>query len=523
MVEALDRRGLFRGGRPLLAADAARALDPDPWPGLVSARAPSRGPLHSQAQTLELIFRFAPLWEISEQIEAEIAASGAAGRPGRKRRYPIMMLLIWDVALWVCGSARAVERELKDPLLWRRLRRAAEKAWPGHPDRRLPRRPISRSQYHRGRGRHLQPRDARLTAWAEDTAAETAAFMGMLDPAAADAAHPPQPNTVYGDATWVKALLSADPRRPGLRLDPATGELRLRRCDPDARAYNTRTGSGVGHQAVLALARNQHPGERVILAAFLNHHSRSDATAFTDKLLELAARNPRLAAGTAAAVYDGALHAPDMIRLLDHAITPIAKTRRNPGGTPAAAPLGPHQATLTDGTRTSIGVTAIDGTPAITATDAAGETWHIPLTRTRTRARRNKTRPAAVYTHWRVPTAADNPQAAALAGKHAGAAITIRHNPHKPSQALRINRALRAIPPSDPDYDRLYGLREDAESANSHLKERLRHTRAHTIGRQRLQLNLTGYQIHTLINALANWQHRTQGDTTRWFGQHQPP
>lgn len=517
MAERLARRGLFRDGEPAPAADAARALDPDPWPRAVSARAPTRGPLHSLSQTLELIFCFAPLWEISEQIEAEIAASGAAARPGRKRRYPIMMLLIWDVALWDCGSARAVERELKDPLLWQRLRRAAEKAWPDHPNRRLPRRPISRSQYHRGRERHLRPREAQLTAWAEDTAAEAAAFMGILDPAAGDVTHPPGPNTVYGDATWVKALFAADPRRPRRRLDAATGELSPQRCDPDARAYNTRTGSGVGHQAVLALARNPHPGERVILAAFLNHPGRSDATAFTDKALELANRRP---GRIAAAAYDGALHAADMIRLLDNAITPIAKTRRGPGGTPAAAALGPHKATLADGTKTSIDVTAIDGTPAIAATDAAGKMWYIPLTRNKTRIRRNKTRPAAVYTHWRTP---DTGSGAALAGPLAGAAVTIRHNPPDRAQALRINQALRAIPPSDPDYDRLYGLREDAESANSHLKERLRHSRAHTTGRQRLQLNLTGYQIHTLINALANWQHRTQGDTTRWFGQHQPP
>ncbi len=140
------------------------------------------------------------------------------------------------------------------------------------------------------------------------------------------------------DPTWVKALFAADPRRPRRRLDAATGELSPQRCDPDARAYNTRTGSGVGHQAVLALARNPHPGERVILAAFLNHPGRSDATAFTDKALELANRRP----GGIAAAYVGALHAADMIRLLDNAITSIAKTRRGrarpPQGHPRRAP-----------------------------------------------------------------------------------------------------------------------------------------------------------------------------------------
>lgn len=518
MAEALALRGWFRDRRPVLVADAARAMAAAPGPERVSERAKTRAPLHSRGQVLALIFCFAPLWEIAEQIEAEIAAA-EANRAGRRRAYPIMALLIWDVALWVYGSARAVDRELQDPRLWRTLRRAVKRAWPDRRRWRLPKRPISRSQYHRGRERHLKPRDAQLTAWAEKVAAEAAVFMGMLE-TAADPTRPLSHNTVYGDATWVKALLAADPRP---RLDTATGELVLPRCDPDARPYHTHTGTGVGHQAVLALIRGPHPGERIILSALLNHPGRSDATAFTDKILELAERDPRLAAGLTAAVYDGALHAPDMIRLLNAGVVPVAKVHHNQGGAPAAANLGPADITLPDGTRTTAELAAVDGTPAIISADHAGRPAYIPLIRTKTRIRRNKHHPAAVNTRWRIPTTSDNPESAALAGPLTGATLGIRHNPPNPREALRINRALRVIPPSDDDYDRLYGLREDAESTNNHLKERLRHGRAPTIGTHRLQLNLTGYQIHTLITALTNWHHRTGGDITRWFGQHQPP
>ena len=518
MAEALAWRSRFRGWRPLPAADAARAMAAAPPPGRVSARAKTLPPRHSRGQVLEQIFCFAPLWELDEQIEAEIAAA-EANRPGRRRGYPIMALLIWDVALWVYGSARAVERELQDQRMWRTLRRAVKRAWPHHRCRRLPKRPISRSQYHRGRERHLKPRDAQLTAWAETVAAEAAVFMGMLE-IAADPTRPRSHNTVYGDATWVKALFAADPRP---RLDTATGELVLPRSDPDARAYHTHTGTGVGHQAVLTLIRGPHPGERVILSALLNHPGRSDATAFVDKLLQLAERDPRLAAGLTAAVYDGALHAPDMIRLLDAGVVPVAKVHRKPKGAPAVANLGPCDITLPDGTKTSVELAAVDGTPAIVRADHAGRPVYIPLIRTKTRIRRNKHHPAAVNTRWRIPTTSDNPESATLAGPLAGAALGIRHNPDNPRESLRINRALRVIPPSDEDYDRLYGLREDAESTNNHLKERLRHGRAPTIGADRLQLNLIGYQIHTLITALTNHAHRTGKPLTRWFGQHQPP
>ena len=517
MAEALDCRGWFRGLRPVLVADAARAMAAAPGQGRVSERAKTRAPRHSLGQVLELIFCFAPLWEIAEQIEAETAAA-EANRPGRRRGYPIMALLIWDVALWVYGSARAVDRELRDPRVWRTLRRAVEQAWPHHRHRRLPKRPISRSQYHRGRERHLKPRDAQLTAWAENVAAEAAVFMGMLE-IAADPTRPRSHNTVYGDATWVKALFAADPRP---RLDTATGELVLPRSDPDARAYHTHTGAGVGHQAVLAIIR-LHSGERIILSALLNHPGRSDATAFTDKILQLAERDPRLAAGLTAAVYDGALHADDMTRLLDAAIIPVAKVHRKPKGAPAIANLGHRDITLGDGTKTAVELAAVDGTPVIISADHAGRPAYIPLVRTKTRIRRNKHNPAAVNTRWRIPTTSDNPESATLAGPLAGATLGIRHNPDNPREAQRINRALRVIPPSDEDYDRLYGLREDAESTNNHLKERLRHGRAPTIGTHRLQLNLIGYQIHTLITALTNHAHRTGKPLTRWFGQHQPP
>ena len=526
MAERRAFRSLFRD-EPVRAAEVA-AGPPRAAPGRAGAlaraaalsltlpgrRSKTAEPLLGLTRRLEHIFCLAPLWDLSEQIEADIAAQtgpGRAGRPGRKRCWPIMCALALDVALWESGSIRAAVRELSDPGTWKRLRRKTQKAWPHHPRRHLPKHPISRSQYHRARRRHTLPRLAEIKTWAETTSAEAARWIDMLDPHTAKCSTRLWPgNVIAGDTTYMKALCGADPHSPGLRLDPHTGELAPRRFDPDARPYHTHTGTGVGHRCLVLSTRHGHPGERII-------HSigpigpGSDATAYTDDILRLQQHQPVFAAGAAAAVYDGALHADDMIRLQNNAVIPIAKTHRT-NRKYATANLGRPNATLAGGGRRRVAVTAIDGTPTIAGTDADGELWHIPLVRTKTRVRRNKRRPASIHTRWRIPR---HP----LAGPLAGATLGIRHNPDNHRQALDINRALRIIPPSDEDYDRLYGLREDVESTNNHLKERLRHGRAHTIGTDRIQLNLIGYQIHTLITALTNWQRRTGGNLAPWFGQ----
>ncbi len=54
-------------------------------------------------------------------------------------------------------------------------------------------------------------------------------------------------------------------------------------------------------------------------------------------------------------------------------------------------------------------------------------------------------------------------------------------------EARRLNRAenLRAIPPKDPDFDRLYARRGDAESLNRNLEDSLYLKKAHSLGHLR--------------------------------------
>jgi hypothetical protein len=70
---------------------------------------------------------------------------------------------------------------------------------------------------------------------------------------------------------------------------------------------------------------------------------------------------------------------------------------------------------------------------------------------------------------------------------------------------------LRAIPPGDPDHDRLYARRNDTESGNRLLDDSMLRERAHTVGWRRQLLNLTTWAA--VRNAAAVTQHaRRQPD-----------
>ena len=79
--------------------------------------------------------------------------------------------------------------------------------------------------------------------------------------------------------------------------------------------------------------------------------------------------------------------------------------------------------------------------------------------------------------------------------------------------ARKFNRTenVRPIPPTDPDFARLYPRRNDAESINRNLEDTLWLGRAHSIGHARQHLNLLGYAL--MVNGLA--LHRHQRHRTR--------
>ena len=94
-------------------------------------------------------------------------------------------------------------------------------------------------------------------------------------------------------------------------------------------------------------------------------------------------------------------------------------------------------------------------------------------------------------------TTTDSPTATA-AGR-----ITVRLHGNDDDHARKLNRTenLRPIPPGDPDFERLYPRRNDAESINRDLDDTLWLGRAHSLGHARQHLNLLGYAL--MVNSLA--------------------
>ena len=80
--------------------------------------------------------------------------------------------------------------------------------------------------------------------------------------------------------------------------------------------------------------------------------------------------------------------------------------------------------------------------------------------------------------------------------------VTVRLDANDDDRARGFNRTanVRAIPPSDPDFARLYARRNDAESINRDIDDSLYLGRAHSIGRRKQLSNLLGYAL--LVNSL---------------------
>ncbi|MEI8392878.1 MAG: hypothetical protein WCG40_10305, partial [Actinomycetes bacterium] len=133
-----------------------------------------------------------------------------------------------------------------------------------------------------------------------------------------------------------------------------------------------------------------------------------------------------------------------------------------------------------------------------------------PLERVRTK--RTK---CAMYGHWRIP------ELDAVSAHLHGLSTWIRQSSTDDERAnnKRRTRALRTIPPTDTDWRRLFGGREDTESMHNHMKEKWFGRRVRAVGLERRELQLRGYQIHQGITALLAWHYRTGGDVSRYFGE----
>ncbi len=475
----------------------------------------------STDEMLVFAVSFKPLWEAAESEERRINAAFMPSA-GRKRLHSIFEAHLFAIAAKVTGGYRAADRTLSNPELWQRLARAVERAYPDNPDRRLSSQPIRRHHYSWLRKHHLgEEATAELADRMTHAAFEAIVHMGGLDPKAGSVTHLDTTQMLTGDGTWIPALYKATKRK---RIEAAHAGRQLR-GDPDAVAYHDENspGGSRGFPAVMGSWRSPHRQERIVTFADIKPRGKTDTTVFTDMTLQTKKTHPDLTKGLNGIAYDMALSSRDCDALLDGGINPIFKVSRTPTGHLAAANLGDHIFHLASGPgqQTSIQVVAVDGPPTIKTVDSDGIAYFVPLSRVRTNARKHPRR-CTYYSDYAVP---DHP----LVPRHlVGATTRIRHNSTREEREMtprhqRRTLALRIVSEADPDFDSLYGLREDSESNNSQYKQTLHHGRARTVGANSLRLDLLAYQCVTIITALVAPHRRVNSSLKGWFGDSPPP
>jgi hypothetical protein len=151
---------------------------------------------------------------------------------------------------------------------------------------------------------------------------------------------------------------------------------------------------------------------------------------------------------------------------------------------------------LADGTTRVIHLYARGGAIGIAELTDTGDLDFDELHRIRTHRIRDKSGAFRWYNDYQLPE------------RLGPRTLTVRLHGTNHDAARKVNRPenLRAIPPSDPDFARLFRRRNDAESINRAIDDTLYLGRAHTLGHARQHLNVLGFAL--MVNSLALAHHQ---------------
>ena len=440
---------------------------------------------------------------------AELIPTADERRGGRRRQYPEHMWLIYEALLSVFGSARQVDAELSHPTVWNLLRERVRSQFPKDPTRWLPAAPMRRHHYLYARNRYLTDPDvlAALTSLHRELAAQQARHLGLLDPNGPGSwTHPDLSRMLHADGKVITPLFRA---RPGdTHLDTRTGELRELRADPDGGLHVEGDGEMAwGVKFVLVAARTADVHGRIILdiewVPTAGAEARTAMACFT-----------RLAAhvdGAQGVIYDTALrgvHHQTLLRDLGLlSINRVTAKKATPKQARRVERRVEKSAYIEERTITVAGkpvtltLYARGGAVGIGELTETGDLVFTELARVRTHRNRDKNGKYRWYNDYLLPE------------RYGSQRITVRLHADAVDAARKFNRTenVRPIPPSDPDFARLYPRRNDSESINRNLEDTLWLGRAHSIGHDRQLLNLLGYAL--MVNGLAlhrHQRHRTQ-------------
>jgi hypothetical protein len=440
---------------------------------------------------------------------ADLIPDGSAEVGGRPRTYPNFMAFVYGALCSVWRSARQVEAELAHPLIWTFMRDLVAARFPDDPSRQLPALPMRRHHFIYMRNRYLT--DPAILAAIGDLhrsiATEQARATGLLEPDRGGSwTHPSLDRLLHADGKVVTPLFRA---KPGdTRVDKQTGEIIPLRHEPDAALHFEGDGEAAwGTKFVMVAARGTAEGTRVILDIERVEKPGAEASVAMDCFRRLAPLVP----GAQGVVYDTALrgvHHQELLR--DLGLLPInrvaaaekgARTPRRKDGRriPKSVHVEDKMVTGRDDRAISVSLYAQDGAIGIGRLTDRGQMVFEALRRIRTHRTRDKSRKYRWYNDYRLPR------------RMGGGTVTVRLHADDKDRTRRFNRTenVRPIPPSDPDFARLYARRNDAESINRNLEDTLFLGRAHSVGRLRQQVDLIGYAL--LVNGLTVLRHERRG------------
>lgn len=439
----------------------------------------------TRSEKVAAIFRHPALYELG----ALLPGRQPVGRPAD---YPGFLMLGYGVLARLLRSGIAVETELAAPGMWQIVRDTAsgmKDILPAELVPDLPARPPSWDAFRYARNRHLTDPDVltELRAALTELAVDQARSMGLLLPDGPGSwCHPHRSRVVYGDGTIVRPLY-----RP--RPDGEEGSAPHRQ-DPDAAEHHRHDGAITGQNFVSLYARGEMPYQRVVLAVGRVETPGKEADAAVSLLQDL---HPVCGSGMQVVVYDGALRGRHIDTLMTgcgvlvvnkvHSSSATAK-RRGKTRNPRWHTLGTWQHDTNDGP-CSHNLAAVDGAVSEVALDEAG----APVIVTRLDRKQVKRRRRADGTfHFNVAYQVPCPLGGFLAWvtPHGSAG----DGDHKHADATRV------IAEGEDDFTRLYGVRNDAESANSQFKRTLLVDRAMSLGARRQLLDMLCFAL--LNNAI---------------------
>ena len=426
------------------------------------------------------------VWEVAHQIDYP-HRGGAGGRPNQ---YPLWVYFLWLVLIHEYGSSRKVEEAFEDSghSPWHLIRQAAQRRFSeDRPDLVPPKTPPTRNQFNYALKHHLPANAGIIAEVVREQSRRTAAAMGLgTADAAGSLSRPTRQRVAYGDVTVMTAR-TRRLRKEAREVDPDTGEIIIRRHDPDA-ALHTTGGGGVASGLPFAFThlRGSQRNQQIILAIDpVRPQGTSEGHLVVDQYLEAA----QDLSGLVGYAYDRALRGVHLDRLLKAGHIGLVGVHRS-GGKPADRYHGLKTHHPTNREPAEVEIHLVGGAPHIRTYDVDGNQHLQPLHRRRLNKRLNKAtgtyRMSAEYN-------IDGPT-----GDTDGY-IRIRLDHTTEDELTGYNRPehLRAFPEDDAVFvDIQKPLRASAESANRTIDDHHPRERLHHFGFTKNQLSMLAWQTY---------------------------